>query len=89
MHSGDVAIYHCDGGNLLAGNIIFFASASEFEESAFIVAWERQTGMPGIWKFKVLADSVRVPIRNICGAAIAHIGENNATVMCPAAFSIA
>ena len=90
VHRGDVAIYHFDGIDFLAGNVVFFASASEFEDSAFIVAWEKLDSCePGFWKFKILDDLVRVPIRNICGVSIAHIGATTATVVCAPAFSVA
>ena len=88
MHRNDVIIYTFDGHNMHAGDIYFFASAHEFEESAFVAAWERKhSASPGVWKFDITADLVRVPVRNVCGVAAAFVGETTATLICPAALN--
>ncbi len=89
MHRGDVVVYTFDGGmTILTGDIVFFASAAECGETAFVTAWERVPGRPGFWKFNVLDDLVRVPIRNLCGKATAHIGAKTATIICPPALNV-
>ena len=88
MHVGDVVIYTFDGHNMHAGDIYFFASAGGFEESAFVAAWERKhSASPGVWKFDITADLVRVPVRNVCGVVIAFVGDNTATLICPDALN--
>ena len=92
LHRGDCAIYTFDGTNMLAGDILFFASSREWGECAFLGAWVRSHVQPdasmGCWKLDVLDDIVRVPIGNLKAAAAAHIGARTATVICPAAFLV-
>ena len=88
VHRSDVALYSFDGVAILAGDVLFFASAQEWGECAFVTAWHRVVGQPGFWKFEVLDDIVRVPIRNLCGKATAHIGAKYATVVNPPALNV-
>ena len=85
VHRSDVAILSFDGVNIMAGDVLFafFASAPEWGECAFVTAWNQVVGQPGFWKFEVLDDIVRVPIRNLCGSATAHIGAKHATLPPP------
>jgi len=83
LHRGDVAVYSFDGINMQAGDIVFFASAHEWGESAFISEWHRVPGQPGFWKFEVKDGLVRVPISNLHATATAHIGKLTATLVCP------
>ena len=88
VHRSDVALYSFDGVTIMAGDVLFFASAREWGECAFVTAWHRVVGQPGFWKFEVLDDIVRVPIRNLCGKATAHIGAKHATIVNPAALNV-
>ena len=84
LHRGDVAVYTFDGVDILAGDILFFASSREWGECAFISAWVKIAGnKPGYLKYRITEDLVRVPIRNLCAAAAAFIGAESATVICP------
>ena len=83
LHRGDVAIYTFDGVDMRAGDILFFASSDEWGECAFITAWDRVTGTPGFWRFTILGDVVRVPVRNLCASATAFVGHGTAQVVCP------
>jgi hypothetical protein len=62
---------------------MFFAAAAEWEESAFISAWDRVPGEPGFWRFVIVDDLVRVPVRNLGATAIAFIGNQTAQIVCP------
>ena len=89
VHRSDVALYKLDDGvTILAGDVLFFASAQEWGECAFVTAWNRVVGKAGFWKFEVLDDIVRVPIRNLCGKATAHIGAKHATIVNPPALNV-
>ena len=88
VHRGDVIVYSFDHVNFLAGDINFFASASDVAESAFVTAWERIGGEAGVWTFNVLPNVVMVPVRNICLAVVAHVGTLKATVIAPPAFVV-
>ena len=89
VHRSDVALYSFDDGvTIMAGDVLFFASSREWGECAFVTAWNRVVGKAGFWKFEVLDDIVRVPIRNLCGKATAHIGATHATMLNPPALNV-
>ena len=77
VHRGDVVVYSSGDLQMRAGEVYFFASSQEWEESAFISAWERAPGQasPGCWSFTVLDDLVRVPIHCLRDTVTAHIGR--------------
>ena len=86
IHRGDVAIYIVDGGEMHAGDIVFFASSLEWGECAFLTAWRRGSSENGVWKFEVRDDIVQVPVRNLRATAIAYIGDKSAQVLRPPHF---
>ena len=89
LNSGDVAIYSFDGVDILAGDIILFASATEWGECAFLTAWTRAADRKhGFWKFAITDDVVRVPVRMLIASTAAFIGERTATSVCPPALNV-
>ena len=86
LHRGGVAIYSFDGVDILAGDIILFASATEWGECAFLTAWTRAADRKhDFWKFAITDDVVRVPVRMLIASTAAFIGERAATIVCPPA----
>lgn len=83
FHRGGVAVYTFDGITSEVGKICFFAGTDEWGESAFIHAWRRMPGSPGIWRFAILDGLVRVPICSLRTTVVAHIGSATATILCP------
>ena len=83
LHHSDIALYSFDGRTYYAGEILCFASAREWEESAFITVWNLTAMKAGFWEFDVTQDVVRVPICNLRAATIAHVGASRATMICP------
>ena len=83
LHHGDVAVYCFDSRTYHAGEITCFASAREWEESAFITVWNPTAMHAGFWEFDVTQDVVRVPIGNLRAATIAHVSASKATIICP------
>ena len=83
LHHSDIALYSFDDRTYYAGEIFCFASAREWEESAFITVWNLTAMKAGFWEFDVTQDVVRVPICNLRAATIAHVGASRATMICP------
>ena len=92
MHQGVVEIYSFDGVDILAGDILLFASAAEWGDCAFLTAWTTDADRKrGFWKFAITDDVVRVPVRMLIASSAAFIdgcSERTATIVCPPALNV-